>query len=186
MRTLRRVRLGQVAREQGTLAIARLRLDEARACYQRSRELLAELPSERMHVAQAWIKEAQVELVAGRLDQALRCLAAAAPRVEAAEPGELSARVAAHYWKTTAWLALASGDASRLGQATQAHASVIAAYGWDNEHAHQRWLRRASRVEPIAPRVIVHQLVRAGIVAASGGGAQVSRWLRELRERGGR
>lgn len=176
---LARVRQGQVAREQGTLAIARLRLDEARECYRRSRSLLAGLPSERMHVAQAWIKESQVELVAGRLDDAHRCLREAAVLVEATEPSELTTRVAAHYWKTAAWLALAEGNAPTLDDSIAAHAEVIAAYAWRNEHAQQRWLRRGRRVTPLLPRLVTRTLARAVVVAEAGARARVGRWLRE-------
>lgn len=183
---LQRVRYAQVCREQGTLAIARLRLDEARRCYAESRALLAGLPSERMHVAQAWIKEAQVELIASRDADVDRCMATAAEIIEApgspveATPGvhELSARVAAHYWKTRAFVALARGHRAELARAADEHARVIAGYPWQNERGHQRALRIAVAWMRVLPRPVTRQLARAFIVAEAGllAGVRRRRW----------
>jgi hypothetical protein len=173
---LRQVLQAQVLREQGTLALARLRLDEARRCYADSRALLAAVPSERMHVAQSWIKQAQVELIAGRAADVDRCLAAAAEIVEAGSapgqetPGthELFARVAAHYWKTRAFVALAGGRREELARTAEQHARVIAGYPWQNEQLHQRTLRAATALVGLVPRPVLRQAVRLLGVAEAG------------------
>lgn len=185
-RLLQSVRQAQVRREQGTLAIARLRLDEARRCYAESRSLLAGVPSERMHVAQAWIKEAQVELIAGRDMDSARCLSEAAKAMEVEStareaelsPPELTARVSAHYWKTRAWLALALGQRRELTHAADEHARVIGGYPWDNERAHQRLIRRAALASAVIPAPVTRQVARALIVGEAGLFARVIRPVR--------
>jgi hypothetical protein len=109
---LRDEKLGQLHREAGTHAQLRGDLDAAGAHFRTSADLLRGLPSERLHVAQASIKAAQVELVAGRLAEAEARLDEAAPLLTAreGEPPRMRDQVLPHYLLTRAAVAALRGD----------------------------------------------------------------------------
>lgn len=187
--TLRCIHRAQVFRELGTLALARLKLSEARQMYEQSRELIDGIPSERMHIAQAWIKQAQVEIFMNRDVDAHRCIKqadeilhtsqSAAPSVPDTA-AELQARVSAHYWKTRAWVDFTCGDRDALRRDVLEHARAISPYPWRNERNHQRALQALAAVSPAIPTVIARQLARALIAGESGLFARAMRSAHDL------
>lgn len=169
----RRRALGQIDREAGTLAIALDQREHARAHYRSSRVHLEVFVSERAHVAQTWVKTAQIDLLDDDAEAALRCL----DRADTILGGELAPEarvhgpaVEAHAAKTRALAHYLDGDLTAAWEAVARHARVIAGRAWANEDrqaAQLTWLIATSAVHP---RRLRYELVCKGIQAESRGG----------------
>lgn len=157
----RRTKQAQAHRELGTFALGRGRLADAEQHFTTSRELLAGLPSESMHHAQAAIKLAQLELVRGDAAAAGAKLDELRVQFETLNDArELERRVAAHYWRTVALNAFVFGDAAKHGEALERLDRVIEGTGWRNEQRQRSLLYYLRYARGFAPKPL-----RAAIAA---------------------
>ncbi len=116
---LRREKTAQAHREWGTWAQRSGDLETARHHFQLSGDLLKGLPSQQLHVLQAEIKQAQVDLQQGKHEQARARLDRVAPWFAegAAGDGLLAAQVRPHYLITEAAWATVTGHDTAARQA---------------------------------------------------------------------
>ena len=120
---LRHERTAQMHRELGTWSQEDGDLDVAREHFRNSGILLDGLPSQRFHVLQAQIKEAQVDLAQGQVSDARCRLDAVAPKFAegVSMDGRLAHQVLPHFLLTDAACSALEGDDARAIAALRRH-----------------------------------------------------------------